>query len=115
MTQDEKSNDLLEKFSSLSKLRRVIAYCCRFIQNCRKDAFRSRVGSLEADNLRRANTTLARITQRQAFAQEIEELNKKKKRISRDSRILSLNPFLDKEGILRVGGRLKNADLSCEQ
>lgn len=55
------------------------------------------------------------MTQRQAFAQEIEELNKKKKRISRDSRILSLNTFLDKERILRVGGRLKNADLSCEQ
>ncbi|GFW89682.1 uncharacterized protein TNCV_1025661 [Trichonephila clavipes] len=28
-------NDLLHKFSSLSKLKRVIAYCLRFINNCR--------------------------------------------------------------------------------
>lgn len=56
------------------------------------------------------------MTQGQTFAQELLELNGKRERVSRSSRILSLdNPFSDKEGVLRVGGRLKNAILPYDQ
>lgn len=68
---------------------------------------------MQAD-LRRVNMTLVRMAQRQAFSQEIEGLSKEQKgRISRN--ILSSNFFLDKKEILRVGGRMKNADLVYDQ
>lgn len=67
--------DLFSKFSSLTKLKRVVALCKRFIFN-----------------LQHPNEKLV------AAAQQIN--------VSNNSHILSLNPFLDQEGILRVGGRL---------
>ncbi|XP_011686447.1 PREDICTED: uncharacterized protein LOC105449144 [Wasmannia auropunctata] len=47
----------------------------------------------------------------QHFSQEIHDL-KQLGELSNTSRLLPLNPFIDKNGILRVGGRLKNADMS---
>lgn len=54
------------------------------------------------------------MTQQQAFAQEIETLSKgrKERNISRSSRFSALNPFLAKQVLLRVDGRLKNATLA---
>ena len=53
-----------------------------------------KTGSLEVEELEGANIKLVKIAQRQAFAQEIEELSKKGKNkgVSRNSRILALNP-----------------------
>ncbi|XP_018362818.1 PREDICTED: uncharacterized protein LOC108761000 [Trachymyrmex cornetzi] len=111
----QEERDLLEKFSLLSKLQRVIAYCNKFIRNCRKNVSQDKTKSLQADDIREANLILIRMTQRHAFPQEIQELSKEKGGIPRNSRILSLNPFLDERGILRVGDRLKNADLAYDQ
>ena len=51
--------------------------------------------------------------QSQNFSKQISEL--KNKNITSDKQLNSLNPFLDAEQILRVGGRLKNADVPFEQ
>lgn len=93
-----------------------MAYCYRFVENSRGSTQQSS-GPLEVEELRRANIALVKIVQHQAFSQEIKELSKQGKfnSISRNSRILALNPFLDETGILRVGGRLKNAELSYDQ
>ena len=47
----------------------------------------------------------------EAFEKEIENL-KVQKPIQKDSAILKLDPFIDSEGVLRVGGRLKHSNLS---
>lgn len=48
-----------------------------------------------------------------AFPREIDSLkNGCKERLPRNSSILSLNPFLDSNGILRVGGCIKHSDIS---
>ncbi|XP_011884045.1 PREDICTED: uncharacterized protein LOC105571183, partial [Vollenhovia emeryi] len=50
---------------------------------------------------------------RQEFGSDIRQLEKSKS-LPTNSRLLPLNPFLDDEHILRVGGRLKNANLAYE-
>ncbi|XP_011882885.1 PREDICTED: uncharacterized protein LOC105570364 [Vollenhovia emeryi] len=115
LTRTSDEYELFERFSSLPKLRRVVAQCYRFMENCRNNRMQRRIGPLEVDDLIRANTALVKLAQRQAFALEIGTLEGKEKSIPRTSRLLALNPFLDKERVLRVGGRLKNALLSYEQ
>ncbi|XP_060066109.1 uncharacterized protein LOC132546414 [Ylistrum balloti] len=51
--------------------------------------------------------------QRKHFAKEIECLRAHRK-LPRDSSILTLTPFLDSHGLLRVGGRLNKAPRSCQ-
>ncbi|XP_024875383.1 uncharacterized protein LOC112456855, partial [Temnothorax curvispinosus] len=114
VTVQEDEYNLLERFSSLSKLRRIVAYCYRFVENCRKQASQRRIGSLKVEELTAANTALVKMAQRQAFAQEIWDKGNKGK-VSRNSRILSLNPFVDERGVFRVRGRLMNAALSYDQ
>ncbi|XP_018368805.1 PREDICTED: uncharacterized protein LOC108764898 [Trachymyrmex cornetzi] len=103
VTIHEEGCNLLDKFSSLSKLRRVVAYCYRFVENAGKSTQRSS-GPLKVEELRRANIALIKIVQRQAYSQEIKELSKEGnfKSVARSSRIIALNPFLDEQGILRV-------------
>ncbi|KYM98106.1 hypothetical protein ALC62_11199 [Cyphomyrmex costatus] len=53
--------------------------------------------------------SLIRVAQSHEFATEIKDLQTKRE-ISRKSKLLTLNPFLDESGLLRVGGRLRHAD-----
>jgi hypothetical protein len=46
--------------------------------------------------------------QHQAFSTEIKELEGGRQ-VSKKSRLISLNPFLDDSGLIRVGGRLRNS------
>ncbi|KAK3082438.1 hypothetical protein FSP39_009290 [Pinctada imbricata] len=57
--------------------------------------------------------TIIRITQQHYFDTEMECLRRDKP-ISRSSSILSLNPTVDGDGILRVGGRLNKSNLPLE-
>ncbi|XP_076290939.1 uncharacterized protein LOC143214143 [Lasioglossum baleicum] len=50
------------------------------------------------------------IMQRDSFPAEIDSLTKEH-RVAKSSSIVSLNPFLDSEGVLRVGGRLGKSNL----
>ncbi|XP_011862076.1 PREDICTED: uncharacterized protein LOC105558778, partial [Vollenhovia emeryi] len=54
-----------------------------------------------------------KVVQRQAFASEYDSLSKNRD-ISKNSRILSLSPFMGENGLIRVGGRLKNSNLSFD-
>ena len=53
--------------------------------------------------------------QQQAFSEEIKQLKntymQKEKHLKKQSRIYNLDPYLDKEGLLRDGGRLKKSNL----
>lgn len=64
--------------------------------------------SPNAGDLRSFLLRCVRFVQAENFAPEIQSLIMKKP-ISRSSRLIKLTPFLDKEGILRVNGRLEHA------
>lgn len=100
----EKTEDsILTKFSTLIRLTRVIAYCRRLLSPWPK-------GVLTAEELKKALDTCIKLSQRNWFQEEINDLTKNKK-VNRRSKLTSLNPFIDDDGFLRVGGRLQDSNL----
>ncbi|GFW58740.1 integrase catalytic domain-containing protein [Trichonephila clavipes] len=64
---------------------------------------------LEKD-IDQAEIKLIRMVQEQVFLAEIKSLQSKGV-VSPNSKLRNLNPFIDSDGLLRVGGRLSNSDL----
>ena len=102
---------LIEKISNYSRLRRVTAWMLRFIKNCRiKDDERMKRHVLTVQEIKHAEEFWCRAAQESAFLEEIASL-KAKGKLRSTSKILTLHPFLDPQGLLRVGGRIRLADL----
>ncbi|GFY07971.1 DUF5641 domain-containing protein [Trichonephila clavipes] len=73
-------------------------------ESCNKDKY------LIADEIKRNSEILAKTTQLSEFKAEIDAL-KRVKGVSKTNKLKALHPFLDENSLLRVGGRLSNADL----
>lgn len=105
-------SSFLERFSSWKTLQRVTAYCIRFCKNASRSE--TNTGPLSIREISRAHNFILRQVQSQHFANEIKELEQGKP-TPRDSKILPLTPFIDSDGLIRVGGRLQNANISYNQ
>ena len=92
---------IFAKYSSLLKLIRVTAYCLRFIRKCRNKNLSFEI-NLTADEMRQSTTALLKNDQTFAFSKEIASL-RRKGALEKNSPFLRLSPFIDQEGILRVG------------
>ncbi|KAJ8930006.1 hypothetical protein NQ314_017262 [Rhamnusium bicolor] len=83
-----------------------------FSANCRNPENRQ-VGSLSVSELDKSLKTLVKISQQDSFQTEIHTL---RKGISQSKgKLLNLNPFLDPDDILRVGGRLQRSHFSFDK
>ncbi|XP_066585528.1 uncharacterized protein [Prorops nasuta] len=111
-TQSVSENTLLTKYSSLSKLVRIVAYCRRFLANCKCSKINQmrQFGYLTCQELEQARITVIRLAQTAAFQDELICL-KTKRSISKRSVLYKLSPFLDEQGVIRVGGRLTHSAL----
>nr|CAH7737235.1 unnamed protein product [Callosobruchus chinensis] len=118
----EKSNTLFafstgsfpfDNFSSLMRIKRVVAYMLRFAKNAANNENQIK-GLLTLDEIENGFLCLIRCAQRECFSQEISDLLSKNK-ISKKSKLLMLNPFLDENNVLRVGGRLENSMYSYDK
>lgn len=98
---------ILNKYESLTMCLRVTAYCLRFTNNACKNNTKL-TGFLIPEELERATRILLKITQNIGFADELRNLSNGKT-VSLNSKLFRLRPFIDHNGIIRVGGRLKNA------
>jgi hypothetical protein len=105
-------NSIFSKYSSFTRLKRVVAFCFRFINNSAPNTIKTS-GSLKVEELEKAQLQIIKILQEQGFAQEIQEL--KFEKVLSNKSILRLSPFLDSSGFIRVGGRLSYADLPYDQ
>ncbi|KAK2575256.1 hypothetical protein KPH14_012780 [Odynerus spinipes] len=105
--------NIFERFSSYHKLIRVCAFMMRFINHLRKRSSKIETQCLSSNELRGATKILVKLVQQEAFSEELRSL-KNRKELPKGSKLLSLHPFIDDEGLLRVGGRLKNSNLSFE-
>ncbi|XP_025996261.2 uncharacterized protein LOC113005226 [Solenopsis invicta] len=106
-TAEEKLN-IIDRSSSLRRLRHTVAYCLRFIYNARQNAKGpkgKREGSLQVEELKHSMRVLIAIAQKEECADEIRQLSQNL-RVSSSNKMLSLHPFLDSSGLLRVGGRI---------
>lgn len=103
----------IERFSNLTKLKRVYGYVFRFINNCKKSNLKL-TGPLQVDELNKSLLTLVKHSQRNSFNEEYNAI-KNNKAVNRKSKLLSLNCFIDSEDLLRVGGRIKNSDFDFDK
>ncbi|GFW41462.1 integrase catalytic domain-containing protein [Trichonephila clavipes] len=85
------------------------SYVLRFSNNVNKRKL-TLSGPLSATDIDQAETKLIRMVQEQVFLAEIKSLQSKGV-VSPNSKLRNLNPFIDSDGLLRVGGRLSNSDL----
>lgn len=108
-----RGNSLLSTRSTLRSLLRTTAYVFRFINKVRqKECCNSPYISVP-ESLSALETWI-KWEQHRIFSSEQRALTTNKS-ISKSSPILSLAPWLDSKGFLRVGGRIKNANISFTQ
>ncbi|XP_071632822.1 uncharacterized protein [Temnothorax longispinosus] len=103
-------HSLLERFSSIEKICRIIAYILRFVNHFRA---KSALTTLAIDQLKLHSALLVvvKIVQADTFRDEIDRL-RSGRRIPKP--LLKLAPFFDLTGILRVGGRLAKSGMPFE-
>jgi hypothetical protein len=109
--------DLLSKFSEFNKLCRILAWILRFKHNTvakltkKQDGIHH--GCLSCVELNDARKIIIRLVQESAFPDEINAL-KSNKSLKSNSKLLTLNAYIDKDGIICVGGRLNKNSLIRE-
>ncbi|XP_072159636.1 uncharacterized protein [Bemisia tabaci] len=108
---EDKFEKLLHTHSSFRSLQRTTAWMFRFCHNAHSKGEERIKGPLKASELEKATQFWVLRTQKCHFQKEIEAL-KANGDIQKGLR--ALQPFLDKVGALRVGGRLRNSLLEKE-
>ncbi|XP_059219534.1 uncharacterized protein LOC131995236 [Stomoxys calcitrans] len=105
--------ELLSKFASLTRLVRITAVILRFYHNIKTATQHRMFGYLKTKELDGALNLLIFLSQRVDFDDELTCLQKGYE-LSKASGIAKLCPFIDENGILRVGGRLQKAKFNYE-
>ncbi|XP_052815239.1 uncharacterized protein LOC128242202 [Mya arenaria] len=102
-----------ERFSRFSEWRRLvqaIAYLQHFVEKDQAKSQRKEVPSYQ-----KAEKFIIKVVQAESYLKEL-DCFKLGKPVSKQSHILQLDPYLDEDGLLRVGGRLSRSSLStCEK
>lgn len=110
---DTDFSTVIEKFSNLQTLVRVVARCLIFARKCQKKYQSSHVHYISADEHRQSLNLLIKYVQSITYAQEIKSIQKLS--TLGTSKIASLYPFICENGFVRVGGRLRNANIEYNQ
>ncbi|CAG7725597.1 unnamed protein product, partial [Allacma fusca] len=106
---------MVTKYSSLGKLQRHSSWFLRFwkfLQLKNKDEIQK--GPLTVRELQTTLTLWVRAAQRTIFAEEVLAVQNKMP-LPRSSKLLTLSPMLDDNGLLRVGGRIDRAPLTFDE
>jgi len=102
-------SSIIERFSSLTRLKRVLAYCLRFKDNLLNPTAQAKE-PLTVQDKDKALILAIKICQANEFHEELHNLRTQKP-LNSKSKILSLHPFIDSNGIIRVGERLRHAPI----
>uniref|UniRef100_A0A182KHE2 Integrase catalytic domain-containing protein n=1 Tax=Anopheles christyi TaxID=43041 RepID=A0A182KHE2_9DIPT len=103
--------------SSFKRLLHIVAYCIRFTRNSKEKARTQQTTIcnpipfvITPEDMAAANTVLCRLAQQDAFSTELLQLQKGND-VTKQSPLRTLNPFLDQQGSIRLGGRLRISQL----
>ncbi|GFQ74086.1 integrase catalytic domain-containing protein [Trichonephila clavata] len=105
-------DNFLDRTNNFHKLIRILAFILRFIKNCKPGVKQTLALTLEEYGL--AEIFLIKHFQAGYFSTEIASL-KKGSSVLPSSKLRFLNPFIDREGLLRVGGRISHSNVSWNQ
>ncbi|CAH1725392.1 unnamed protein product [Aphis gossypii] len=97
----------IERFSSISRMQRVVGYCLRFINRARGRSMLS--GPISFAEQYQALYRVIKYTQKMYYSDLYKQI--KGHRIIVPVALAQLAPFVDHAGLIRVGGRLKNSAL----
>lgn len=97
---------ILTRFSFLQRLQRVLAYCKRFTT---KDNTKTKY--LQKKELDEVLQRCLKITQKDHFDTEYDLLETKGTIQGQNSKLKTLCPYLDSNGLIRVSGRIQRAQL----
>ena len=108
--QESVSQQLFKHYSSWYRLKRAVAWLLRYKQYLSSDK-KCLKGILTVKEIEEAEKIILKTVQTDCFQNEFKSLAKGQA-VNRKSKIISLDPVIDADGLLRVSGRLKNARLS---
>ena len=101
----------VERWGSLRKATRVVAWVKRFVFNCRNPGLR-RQSELSGDEIAEARTALVRDAQQAAFP-EVSAVERGRS-LPKSSPVCDLTLFMGDDGLLRIRGRIQLSDLAYE-
>ena len=115
---------LTERISGWKKLKKIVAIMIQYKQKLLKiirqkrqchniEDHTSEESYQDISMLQKAETEIIKMCQARHFWKEMEAVNAGN-RVPSTSSIHQLDPFLDKDGVLRVGGRLVKSNMSHE-
>jgi len=104
----------VDRYNSLNKLLSVSAYVNRFIANLKVQPQQQLLGPLTVEELHKVKLAWVKDTQQAVYWREVDNLQliMKKPKTPRLLLVRQLRLFIDKDGLLRCGGRIHNAPLS---
>ncbi|XP_072159686.1 uncharacterized protein [Bemisia tabaci] len=108
--QESWEETFLKSFSGFVPLLRTTVWMLRFTHNTRHPS-QKRTGQISSAELQEARHWWIKIIQGKEFKSEIKTLSEKKES---PASLCKLRPFLDEQGLLRVGGRLRHSDMSYD-
>ncbi|XP_055309640.1 uncharacterized protein LOC129573278, partial [Sitodiplosis mosellana] len=114
MTAGVERETVYNKFEDWDKIINVTAYALRVIRRMKKEVDNLSGRYLSADERNKAIEFWIKFAQNKAYKKEIECIKSSDKLTSKCS-IISLRPILDKNGILRVGGRIDKANVAYDK
>eukprot|EP00102_Acyrthosiphon_pisum_P012037 XP_008181027.1 PREDICTED: uncharacterized protein LOC103308777 [Acyrthosiphon pisum] len=102
-----------KRYSSWVTLLRITALVQRFLYNCRSSLSNTerKSGFISLEEMSRARSFWEARSQAESFSNEVSSL-KSAQLVHRGSCLRALSPFIDDQGLIRVGGRLNNAEVS---
>ena len=118
LVEDSVEVEVANRISCWSKIKRAVAYVTRFIDACRKVKVSN--DHLSVRELNDAEKTIVKDIQRHHFGSEMQKImehdtiqaHKSFNRSSR-SQVKYLNPAVDADGVLRIGGRIGKSSMEC--
>ena len=118
---------LMKRFSSWYKLKKVISYVLRFKRVLKQKTGKEEAkpqGPIKLEDLEDAELLILQWVQKQSFHEEVKILKKansnddmtkgERKKIKKSSPLYCLDPFIDDNGLLPVGGRFRRSTAYSE-
>ncbi|XP_011883910.1 PREDICTED: uncharacterized protein LOC105571052 [Vollenhovia emeryi] len=112
-TQQTNIWQLVNRYSSLTKLLRITAICKRFVSTLKKLPGSSLATPLTPSDIDEARLYWIKATQTAYFKAELKTISRGQQ-FKKSHPLTRLTAFIDQHGILRVGGRLRAANLDLD-
>ena len=101
---------LFSYYSSWYRLKRAVAWLLKFKNHLRFKCHDGMRVPLSVEDLEESETYILKYVQNRMYSKELKSLSSGVT-VSKDSSVRGLDPFVDSDGLLRVGGRIKGSNL----